>query len=312
VTGVLATIAILFALGGAAILAASLIPAGRATARTLWPFYCSEFLIVGMFLLPAAVGGWAFLALLLMLALRGQWELFTLFGQSWKAPTPALAMAGGLAVVAAGAVAPDRLPAALAVAAGALLVLGRLRSSVTWLAIASLALPALPLALIALLRGAPQGFLWLLLAQATVEMNDSFALLAGKLIGRTRIFPALSPGKTLAGLVCGLLAGLATGLAVAHLLLGLSFAVALAMAATALAAGLAGDLALSALKRWRGAKDFPPLAVMHGGLMDIYDSLLFAAPALLLLRWVMGLYCGRDAGLPSRARIALGRAMLRR
>ena len=98
-----------------------------------------------------------------------------------------------------------------------------------------------------------------------------------------------APGKTLAGRVCGVLAGMAAGLAVAHLLLGLPIVTAWLAVMAALAAGLAGDLALSALKRARGVKDFPPLALLHGGLLDIYDSLLFAAPALLLLRWALKL-----------------------
>lgn len=288
-TGVLVTVAALFLLGGALILAAWAVPAGRATAASLWPFYRSEFLIVGAFLLPAAAGGWAFLALLLAMGLRGQWELFRLFGQSWKNPLPVLAMAAGLAVIGIAVLMPDRLAAALAIAVLALLVLGRLRSSSTWIAVGSLFMPVLPLALMAMMRAQPSGFLWLVLAQATVETGDAFALVLGKLIGRTQILPRLSPGKTLAGLVSGLLAGLGAGLAVAHLLLGLAFLPALACVAAALAAGLGGDLALSALKRARDVKDFPPLALLHGGLLDIYDSLLFAVPALLLARWALGL-----------------------
>jgi phosphatidate cytidylyltransferase len=142
----------------------------------------------------------------------------------------------------------------------------------------------LAVALVGVLRNSPQGFLWLLLVQVTVETNDSFALLVGKLIGGTRVFPRLSPGKTLAGLVGGLAAGLLAGLVVSRLLLELSFYAAFASTIVALAAGLAGDLLLSALKRQRDVKDFPPVALLHGGLLDIYDSLLFAVPALLLLR----------------------------
>jgi phosphatidate cytidylyltransferase len=288
-TGVLVIAAAIFLLGGALILAAWAAPSTRAMAAALWPFYRSEFLIVGAFLLPAAMGGWVFLALLLAMTLRGQWELFTLLGQSWKAPMAALAMGAGVVLVTVSAFGPDRLAAALAAGIAALLVLGQLRSPATWGAVASLILPALPLALMAVMRNEPQGFLWLFLAQAIVETNDAFALVLGKLIGRTQILPRLSPGKTLAGLICGLLAGLAAGIAVAHLLLGLPVFSALLAVAVALAAGLAGDLALSALKRARGVKDFAPLALLHGGLLDIYDSLLFAVPALLLLRWAVGL-----------------------
>jgi phosphatidate cytidylyltransferase len=190
----------------------------------------------------------------------------------------------GAGLVGTGMLAPDRLPVAALVAMILLLLLGRLDLSRSWLAITSLVFPALAIALMGALRETPQGFLWLLLAQATVETNDSFALLVGKLMGRTRPFPQLSPGKTLAGLVGGLAAGLTAGLAVARLLLELPIFEAFIATVVALAAGLAGDLLLSGFKRRRGAKDFPPLALLHGGLLDIYDSLLFAAPALLLLR----------------------------
>ncbi|MBV9549611.1 MAG: phosphatidate cytidylyltransferase [Alphaproteobacteria bacterium] len=287
--GALLTVAALFIMGGALILLASLVPAGRGPARQLWPVYRSEFLVVGAFLLPVAIGGWAFLAMLLLMAGRGQWETFALFGQSIRAPIPVLAMAGGLAVVVVSALALDRLPVTLAGAVIILLMLGRLRAASTWIAVASLVVPILPLTLMAVLRSEPQGFLWLALAQATVETNDAFALLVGKLIGHKRPFPRLSPGKTWAGLVGGLIAGLTAGLAVSCFLIGLPIFAAMVAVSVALAAGLAGDLAVSAIKRWVGAKDFPSLLPLHGGLLDIYDSLLFAAPALLLSRNLMGL-----------------------
>lgn len=288
-TGVLLITAAIFVLGGALILAASLLPASRAMARELWPIYRSEFFIVGAVLLPSAADGWFFLAVLAAAALRGQWELFTLFRQSPKALSGALAMVAGAGLVGTGMLAPERLPIALLAAIVLQLLPGRFRWSSTGLAVASLVFPSLAVALAGVLRNSPQGFLWLLLAQAAVETNDSFALLVGKLIGRTRVFPRLSPGKTLAGLVGGLTVGLVVGLAVGRLLLGLPIFAAFFAAALALAAGIAGDLLLSAVKRWRDAKDFPPVALLHGGLLDIYDSLLFAAPALLLLRSVLKL-----------------------
>jgi phosphatidate cytidylyltransferase len=284
VIGVLLVTAAIFVLGGALILSATLLPVSRAIARELWPFYRSEFLIVGAILLPSAADGWFFLTVLVAAALRGQWELFTLFRQSPKALTSVVAMMAGAGLVGTGMFAPDRLPVAALAGVILLLVLGQLKSSRTGLAIASLVFPSLAVALVGVLRNSPQGFLWLLLVQVTVETNDSFALLVGKLIGGTRVFPRLSPGKTLAGLVGGLAAGLLAGLVVSRLLLELSFYAAFASTIVALAAGLAGDLLLSALKRQRDVKDFPPVALLHGGLLDIYDSLLFAVPALLLLR----------------------------
>jgi phosphatidate cytidylyltransferase len=180
------------------------------------------------------------------------------------------------------------VPAALAAAALAAVALrglgaGEGRRQLP-LALASLVFPVGLIALTGMLRAGADGFLWLFLAQGVVETNDSFALLVGKLAGRRRPFPNLSPGKTVAGLVAGTLAGATVGYVVARHLIGLAPGPSLIAVAVTLVAGLAGDLLVSALKRARGRKDFRPLALIHGGLLDIYDSLLFAAPALLAVR----------------------------
>ena len=109
VTGVLVVAATIFVLGGALILAASLLPGWGASARALWPFYRSEFLIVGAILLPSAADGWIFLAALLALALRGQWELFTLFGQSTRTVLFIGALVAGAGLVGVSMFAPARL-----------------------------------------------------------------------------------------------------------------------------------------------------------------------------------------------------------
>jgi phosphatidate cytidylyltransferase len=281
-----------FALGGLVILLAMLRPAWRGTARTLWRFYLSEFLIVGVFLWPAFTGGWWFLGLLLAMAARGQWELLALFGLRLKAWMTLASLLAGMALVATAALTPADLPAVLALAflilvAAAAMPGQGLSGRHLHAAAGSLVFPVLPLAAMALLRRDSDGFLWLFLAQAVVETNDSFALLIGKLAGRRKILPRLSPGKTLEGLVAGLLAGGLAGFLIAHYLLALAPGAATLVTLTALAAGVAGDLLLSALKRARGVKDFRPLARLHGGLLDIYDSLLFAAPALFLVRAIL-------------------------
>jgi CDP-diglyceride synthetase len=125
----------------------------------------------------------------------------------------------------------------------------------------------------------------LLLVYLAVESGDSAALLTGRLIGRRHPFPRLSPRKTLAGCVAGVLT--AGGLGVAGgVALGLPFVQAVLLAAAMAPAGLAGDLLVSAVKRAAGVKDFPPLLLRHGGVLDIYDSFLFGLPvALMVLRF---------------------------
>jgi phosphatidate cytidylyltransferase len=148
---------------------------------------------------------------------------------------------------------------------------------------------ALMVALIDGLRASLDGFLWIFVVFATVEIGDAFALLMGKLFGRSHPFPKLSPRKTTEGLLGGLLLGGIASYALCILLLRLPPDAAAALAVLLLAAGLAGDLLTSALKRARGAKDFPPVLARHGGILDIYDSFLFAAPAAFAFRLVSGI-----------------------
>jgi phosphatidate cytidylyltransferase len=123
--------------------------------------------------------------------------------------------------------------------------------------------------------------LWLLVG---VELNDVFAYLAGRLFGRRKFCPNTSPNKTTAGAVGAMI--LTTLLVavlghfiflaqpidtVVHLVsLGLIISI----------AGQFGDLMLSSIKRDLGIKDMGTTLPGHGGLLDRFDSLLLAAPAV--------------------------------
>lgn len=109
--------------------------------------------------------------------------------------------------------------------------------------------------------------------------TDSYAQLAGRLLGGPRPFPRLSPRKTLSGLCGGLAAAVGVSLLLGFLLPPAS-APRLALLGLCTAAGaVAGDLLFSALKRRVGVKDFSALLPGHGGVLDRFDSLLLAAPA---------------------------------
>lgn len=117
--------------------------------------------------------------------------------------------------------------------------------------------------------------------------TDSFAQLCGRLLGRRRLCPRLSPEKTVEGLWCGL--GMAMGVS---LLLGFlipearGLRLALLGLATALGA-VGGDLLFSAIKRRVGVKDFSALLPGHGGALDRFDSLLLASPVFYWTRAVV-------------------------
>jgi phosphatidate cytidylyltransferase len=135
--------------------------------------------------------------------------------------------------------------------------------------------------MILILRKGVYGFAFLAFVYGTVEIADAFALLTGKLFGRTPLVPRLSPRKTVEGFAGGLFAGGIAGLLLARYFFGIEPAESWPLVGIVLAAGTLGDLLTSALKRARGKKDFPPVLPAHGGVIDIYDSFLFAAPIFL-------------------------------
>ncbi len=110
-----------------------------------------------------------------------------------------------------------------------------------------------------------------------VQMSDVLQYVWGKLMGRRRIAPAISPNKTWEGLIGGMLSATAIG---AGLWWATPFSpmAAAAMAFVLTGMGFAGGLIMSAIKRDRGVKDFGTLIGGHGGVLDRIDSLCFAAP----------------------------------
>jgi phosphatidate cytidylyltransferase len=121
----------------------------------------------------------------------------------------------------------------------------------------------------------------IVLLLAIIFFSDSVAFFVGHAIGRRRLAPAVSPGKSVEGAIGGLLGGILGALAVRQLGLGglpLGHAVGLGLAVAGL--GIVGDLDESLLKRWAGVKDSGTLFPGHGGMLDRLDSLLFGAPVL--------------------------------
>ena len=107
--------------------------------------------------------------------------------------------------------------------------------------------------------------------------------LTGGLLGRNHMTPRLSPKKTWQGLVGGLLACIFVAIAV-HLMFAFvpGLIVAVAFGLTVGIAGVFGDLAESLIKRDRETKDASAAIPGFGGILDVIDSLLFAAPVAYL------------------------------
>jgi phosphatidate cytidylyltransferase len=111
--------------------------------------------------------------------------------------------------------------------------------------------------------------------------SDTGAYFTGKAIGKHKLIPKISPGKTWEGLVGGFVAAAAfAALATAWFFPELPYQVSIPLAVVMSGVGVLGDLAESAMKRGAGAKDAAAILPGHGGFLDRLDSLLLNAPLL--------------------------------
>jgi phosphatidate cytidylyltransferase len=110
-----------------------------------------------------------------------------------------------------------------------------------------------------------------------VQLSDVLQYVFGKLFGKTKLAPTVSPSKTVEGLIGGGLSATLIGGALAWIT---PFTVpqALAISFVIVVMGVLGGLTLSAMKRGLGAKDWGVMIEGHGGMLDRMDSVSFAAP----------------------------------
>lgn len=129
---------------------------------------------------------------------------------------------------------------------------------------------------------AGQNALLLFYLLLVVQMSDVLQYVFGKLLGRTRVAPVVSPSKTVEGLAGGGLAAVAVGSAM-WWITPFTPLQAAGMAFVIVVMGFLGGLVLSAVKRSLGAKDWGSMITGHGGMMDRMDSVSFAAPVFFHL-----------------------------
>ena len=192
-----------------------------------------------------------------------------------------------------------------------------LKAALPGAAMSYLALPyiGLPLLLLVVLREAARGWVYVLFTFFAVWVGDTAAMYVGKSMGRHKLAPRISPGKTIEGTVASLLFSvgvcclfahyvpeIAAALERVHLLVEVQeslligapaygraplWLAALVAAIINVAAQL-GDLLESALKRGAGVKDSGTMLPGHGGILDRIDALLLALPVAFLLFLAFG------------------------
>ncbi len=125
---------------------------------------------------------------------------------------------------------------------------------------------------------------WLVFALALNWVGDTAAYYVGRAIGKHKLAPVVSPGKSWEGAVASTVATVGFGaLYFSYLLPAVPLCLGLTIAALGNVAGQFGDLCESALKRGAGLKDSGHMLPGHGGWLDRVDSSLFAIPVVLLV-----------------------------
>ncbi len=123
------------------------------------------------------------------------------------------------------------------------------------------------------------GFFYIFFTVACTFLNDTGAYFTGLRLGRRKLAPAISPGKTVEGTIGGIIACILTGLIVNYgfgspLNSDWTIFFSILIAVTA----VFGDLVESAIKRGAGIKDTGDIVPGHGGVLDRFDSLMFVFP----------------------------------
>lgn len=257
----------------------------------------SALIFVPVILLATYFGGFVFAALMLVIAVIGGYE----FGKMLEAnayrlfpwiyyPTAVL-----LILLAQMAPADGGLTAAAVffgfAAAMTLLIFGKIR--IDEAAVNCLAIIYLPLTLstaIFMRSGMTDGMYLIFLLLLIEWLTDSGAYFIGSAFGKHKLMPTVSPKKSVEGALGGVAAACVGALLLNVFTQIAPFWLILIIAVIVSVAGQLGDLCESAVKRWARVKDSGNLIPGHGGILDRFDSMFFAAPVTYLILSIYQLF----------------------
>jgi len=135
-----------------------------------------------------------------------------------------------------------------------------------------------------LLMTMPTGRNWLMLLTAITVFSDSAAYFTGRKFGRHKLAPAISPGKSVEGLLGGLVGSVIAAVIVSLWMFpGVSVLKMVVLTVFLSLVGVMGDLTESVIKRTMGVKDSGNILPGHGGVLDRLDSLMIATPVLFYM-----------------------------
>ncbi len=141
------------------------------------------------------------------------------------------------------------------------------------------------LSFLVLIRGSANGAHWIIWLWLIIGFSDTGAYYAGTYLGKTPLSPHVSPNKSVEGAIGGLAAAAVAGSIYSLLFIEeASLMPALLFSIVAAAAGQLGDLFESSFKRAGKIKDSGSILPGHGGILDRFDGLIFAAPVAYIFK----------------------------
>ncbi|WP_219836695.1 phosphatidate cytidylyltransferase [Paenibacillus sp. R14(2021)] len=244
------------------------------------------------FIVLTILGGWFFFALLLLLAVIGFMEYIRMNGVSIKHPLAWIGLAGMLVLFLPWSDFGLKEPAALHTLWLVLFLLLTVtvlsKNVITIDGAALMLLGALYIgygfhAMYAVRHGDSHGLMTTCMAFGAIWASDIGAYFTGRAIGKNKLWPAISPNKTVEGSLGGVVLAIIVSLIFAFAYPDvISIGRALLIGLAAAVAGQLGDLIQSAYKRVRGIKDTGSILPGHGGVLDRCDSWLIVFPLLVM------------------------------
>jgi phosphatidate cytidylyltransferase len=266
---------------------------GGSVPNVLWKRVVSAAVLIPIVVWVVWAGpAWLFRSVVVILSGAAAWELVRLFEQAGRARRPGLAALCAAAVTASFVV-PGAPVAALAVTTVLILVSslstsGPGASEGATVGLACLSYVGVLMGHALLLQQLPHGRPLILFLLVVTWAGETAAYAVGSVLGRHRLAPRISPGKTIEGAAGQVAASVAAAIAMGGLVPGWSHAEAAGAGFALGMVGQVGDLTESGIKRSVGAKDAGNLIPGHGGLLDRIDGLLFNTPTLFYYVGVLG------------------------
>ena len=250
----------------------------------------SACVFVPVILAAVFFGSWVFAALVLAIVVIGGYEYGKMVEVNGYHFLPWIYYPSAVILVALTQLFPENpgiLPAALFLSFAAymlLFIFGKYELDEVAVNIAAVIYLPVALCTAILLRAVDGNGMWFLYLLLIIQwFTDSGAYLLGSTFGRHKLMPKVSPKKSVEGAVGGIIVAV-IGALLLNIFTDLMPVGLMAAAAVVVSiGGQIGDLCESAVKRWAGVKDSGTLIPGHGGVLDRFDSMLFASPLLYLI-----------------------------